>query len=396
MRFDRVKGFMDRLTSWIIPGNSIVIYQDNQKIFEYSSGFSDVEKELPMNGNELLNIYSCSKIATVTAALQLYEKGLFLLDDPLYEYIPEYRHMFIKDAAGNVKDAKNHITLRHLFTMTAGLTYNLKSAGIETAKAITNGKMDTVQTAKCIAQDPLIFEPGTHWNYSLCHDVLAAVVEIISGRRFENYVKENIFEPLGVSEAYYHQSDRTGEKMAQQYLLDINQKINEVDAQRRTAGRNGVLVNVGKETNSFVFGENYDSGGAGLVVSVPDYALLGSALANGGIAPNGEKILSAGTVELLHINQLTEEQQKDFNWPQLKGYGYGLGVRTMVNKAESGTVGNLGEFGWGGAAGATMLVDTRCNLSYFYSHHMLNPQEDYYQPRLRNVVYSCINSNECI
>ena len=72
MRFDRVKGFMDRLTSWIIPGNSIVIYQNNQKIFEYSSGFSDVEKELPMNGNELLNIYSCSKIATVTAALQLY------------------------------------------------------------------------------------------------------------------------------------------------------------------------------------------------------------------------------------------------------------------------------------------------------------------------------------
>lgn len=83
-----------------------------------------------------------------------------------------------------------------------------------------------------------------------------------------------------------------------------------------------------------------------MTAAVPDYALLGSALANGGIAPNGEKILSAGTVELLHINQLTEEQQKDFNWPQLKGYGYGLGVRTMVNKAGSGTVGNLGEFGW--------------------------------------------------
>ena len=92
----------------------------------------------------------------------------------------------------------------------------------------------------------------------------------------------------------------------------------------------------------------------------------------------------------MRTNQLNEKQMKYFNWSQLKGYGYGLGVRTLINKAESGTTGNVGEFGWGGAAGATLLVDPGCKLAYFYSHHMLNPQENYYQPRLRNVVYGCL------
>ena len=82
---------------------------------------------------------------------------------------------------------------------------------------------------------------------------------------------------------------------------------------------------------------------------------------------------------------------KNFNWPQLKGYGYGLGVRTMLNAANAGSNGSFGEFGWGGAAGATVLIDPDLKLSMFYTHHMLNPQEEYYQPRLRNVLYSCVN-----
>ena len=92
----------------------------------------------------------------------------------------------------------------------------------------------------------------------------------------------------------------------------------------------------------------------------------------------------------MRTNQLNEQLLKDLSWPQLKGYGYGLGVRTMIDVAKSGTCGNIGEFGWGGAAGATLLVDPSLNLSMFYTHHMLNPQEAYYQPRLRNVLYTCL------
>ena len=88
---------MDSLTEWIIPGNSVVIYKDGKKVFEYSSGYSDLEKKIKKTGEEQLYIYSCSKVATVTAALQLYEQGKFLLSDPLYEYLPEFKKMYVKD-----------------------------------------------------------------------------------------------------------------------------------------------------------------------------------------------------------------------------------------------------------------------------------------------------------
>ena len=151
----------------------------------------------------------------------------------------------------------------------------------------------------------------------------------------------------------------------------------------------GKIKNVGKRVEH-VLGSEYDSGGAGVTTSVEDYSKFASALANGGVGRNGEKIISAGTIDLLRTNQLGDVQMEDFNWQQLRGYGYGLGVRTLVDVAKSGSCGNIGEFGWGGAAGATVLIDPSVGLSVFYTHHMLNPQEEYYQPRLRNVVYSCI------
>ena len=388
--FAELKKFMNNLTDWRMPGNCITVYIDNKRVFDYSSGYSDIENKIPMTGNELLNIYSCSQVATVTAALQLYEKGIFLLDDPLYEYIPEFHNMYVKDKDGNIIKAKKPITLRHLFTMTAGFTYDMNTKEISEARRITNGKMDTVQVVKCLAREPLIFEPGTCWNYSLCHDVLAAVVEVISGERFENYVRKCIFEPIGIKNVFYHRNDEIKAMMAQQYKYETNTDMTAVEAQMCTGTEKGHIINVGKGIGDFELGKNYDSGGAGIVISVPDYALFGSTLANGGIAPNGEKIISLGSIELMRINQLNEQQMKNFDWSQLKGYGYGLGVRTLVNKAESGTTGNVGEFGWGGAAGATLLVDPGCKLAYFYSHHMLNPQEEYYQPRLRNVIYTCI------
>jgi len=153
----------------------------------------------------------------------------------------------------------------------------------------------------------------------------------------------------------------------------------------------GCVINVGKAV-AHTFGDEYDSGGAGITTSVEDYSRFVSALANWGVGANGERILAKSTVELMRTNQLNAEQLKNFKWSQLKGYGYGLGVRTLIDKAASGSTGNLQEFGWGGAAGATVLVDPQIGLSVFYAHHMLNPQEEYYQPRLRNVVYTCINS----
>ena len=166
--FTDLKNFMDRLTSWIIPGNSMTVYYKNERVFSYSSGFSDVENKQRMQGDELLNIYSCSKVATVTAALQLYEKGFFLLDSPVSEFIPEFSEMTVRDESGAIRKSKNPVTMRHLFTMTAGLSYDLYSPEIQKVRTLTNGRMPTVEVAKGIAKEPLLFEPGEKWNYSLC------------------------------------------------------------------------------------------------------------------------------------------------------------------------------------------------------------------------------------
>ena len=390
MNFTPMKEFMGMLTDWRIPGNSIKITLKNKEVFSFQSGFEDVKNKIPMSENLLFNIYSCSKPITVIAALQLYEKGYFLLDDPLYSFIPEYRDIYINKSNGDRIKANNPITLRHLFTMTSGLTYNTDTAAFKKAKEITNGKMNTLDTIKCLAADGLSFEPGEAWQYGLNHDVLAAVVEVISGKKFRDYVKENILLPLEMKDTYYH-NENVIERVAKQYQYINSNETNIVKQQsdRNNQTKSGRIEEVGKAV-SLIFGEEYDSGGAGITTSVEDYSRFSSALANNGMGENGEQIISSNSIKMLKENQLNEHQIKYFNWPQLRGYGYGLGVRTMIDRVKAGSNGSIGEFGWGGAAGATVLIDTDLNLSMFYTHHMLNPQEEYYQPRLRNVIYSCL------
>ena len=384
MNFEYMKNFMDSLTEWIIPGNSVVIYKDGKKVFEYSSGYSDLEKKIKKTGKEQLYIYSCSKVATVTAALQLYEQGKFLLSDPLYEYLPEFKKMYLKDG-DRIKAAENPITIRDLFTMTAGLSYATNTPAFEKARKLTDGKMDTRTVIKCLAEEPLLFEPGARWNYSLCHDVLAVLAEVVSGMRFSEYMKKHIFEPLDMNNSYYHAPNDV--IISPQYIYEIQDTKNIVELQQKEHTTGVVKRAYG---NELVFGENYDSGGAGIITTVDDYAKFAAALANSGTGLNNNRILSSATVKLMKTNQLNEAQRKTMNWRRLRGYGYGLGVRTLIDKAESGSNSSIGEIGWGGAAGAKIIADTEEKVALFYAHHMLNPQEEYYQPRLRNVLYSCL------
>lgn len=384
MNFEYMKNFMDSLTEWIIPGNSVVIYKDGKKVFEYSSGYSDLEKKIKKTGEEQLYIYSCSKVATVTAALQLYEQGKFLLSDPLYEYLPEFKKMYVKDG-DRIKAAENPITIRDLFTMTAGLSYATNTPAFEKARKLTDGKMDTRTVIKCLAEEPLLFEPGARWNYSLCHDVLAVLAEVVSGMRFSEYMKKYIFEPLDMNNSYYHTPNDV--IISPQYIYEIQDTKNIVELQQKEHTIGVVKRAYG---NELVFGENFDSGGAGIITTVDDYAKFAAALANSGTGLNNNRILSSATVKLMKTNQLNEAQRKTMNWRRLRGYGYGLGVRTLIDKAESGSNSSIGEIGWGGAAGATIIADTEEKVALFYAHHMLNPQEEYYQPRLRNVLYSCL------
>lgn len=391
MDFIKLKKFMDHMAQERTPGNAIEVYLSGKKVFQYESGYSDLENEILLTGEEMYNIYSCTKVATVTAGVQLLEQGKILLTDPLYDYMPEFRVMYVKTPEGDVKRAENAITVGDLFSMTAGFSYNMKTHGFKRAEEVTCGKFDTVETVKCIASDPLIFEPGTHWQYSICHDVLAALISVVSGRKFRDYVKENIFEPLDMNESVFHHTPETLKRTAQQYtfVAEGNENIDAVEAQKSGCSNQGYFKNIGKSVN-YVLGEEYDSGGAGITTTVSDFAKLMAALAGYGKGLTGERILSAYSVDLMRTNRLNEEQSKDFNWRQMAGYGYGLGVRTHISPAKSGVLCNIGEFGWGGAAGATAIIDPTIGLGVFYAQHARNPREVYYQPRLKNVVYSCL------
>lgn len=379
MDFTPLKEFMDHLTAWRIPGNSIRVSIDDKEVFTYQSGYADVETKEPMTTKHLVNLYSCSKPATVTAALQLYEQGKIKLDDPVYAYIPEFRQMHLAD--GSV--AKNPMTLRHLFTMTSGLTYNTKTEAFDKARRLTDGKMDTLTVIRCLAEDPLSFEPGTKWQYSLSHDVLAAVVEVVSGEKFRDYVKHHIFDPLGMENCVYHNED-LWDKMAAQYRFVDGTEGTLVEKQSGQSTKEGGYLQREGWISCHIFGPEYDSGGSGITASVAEYSKFCDALAN-----DGKGILKPETIDLMRTNQIANVDKSLFNWKQLRHYGYGLGVRRLLEIPQDGN-GNIGEFGWGGAAGASLWIDPEYKLSVCYAHHMLNPQEDYYQPRVRNVVYDCL------
>lgn len=391
MDFTPLKDFLDHMAQTRTPGNAVEVYLHNQLVFRYVCGYSDFENKIPLTGEEMFNVYSCSKVATVTAGAQLLERGKFLLTDPLYAYMPEFKDMYIKGEDGHLEKAKNPIRIGDLFSMTAGFTYDTDTEAFRKARQITGGKMDTVETIRCLASEPLAFEPGSHWRYSLCHDVLAAVISIISGKKFRDYMQENIFEPLGIENTVYHQTQETLKRTAELYTFVRDAApADPVDAQAMAcAETKGNFKNIGKKV-SYVFGEEYDSGGAGITTTLSDYAKLAAALGNGGVGITGERILSPYTVNLMRTNRLGTEQLKDFNWQQLAGCGYGLGVRTHIDPAKSGLICNLGEFGWGGAAGSSIFSDPGIGLGVFYVQHIQNPREEYYQPRLRNLVYTCL------
>lgn len=392
MDFKNLKNFMDFMAEKRSPGNAIEVYVDGKQAFKYQSGVSDIETKKTLTGDEYYYIYSCSKVTTVTAGLQLLEQGKFLISDPLYDYIPEYKEMYVKDSNGEIKKAQKPITIGNLFSMTSGLTYNFNTDGFKKARELTNGKMDTDTVIRSIASDPIAFEPGEKWQYGLSHDVLAGLISIITGKKFRDYVKENIFEPLGMNNSMYHPTPDVLSKMASQYTFVPDGQTSDLDlveAQKYGKAESGKFENAGK-VNSHILGEEYDSGGAGVITTVSDYVKIAAALANYGIGLNGEKILSKGSVELMKTDALTDAQRVYLNWGQLSGYSYGFGVRTLMSKAVGGSIGPVGEFGWGGAAGATILCDTENKLAYFYAQHTLNPREEFYQPRLRNVVYSAL------
>ncbi|MBQ7821391.1 MAG: beta-lactamase family protein, partial [Clostridia bacterium] len=256
-----------------------------------------------------------------------------------------------------------------LFTMSAGLDYDLNSAPIRNTREKNNGACPTVETIRALAWQPLGFDPGEHYKYSLCHDVLGALIEIVSGMSFGEYLKKNIFDPLEMSDSTFVLNDEQKKRLMCQYRY------------------NGELGRAEKITTAcpYKLGEGYESGGAGILSTLTDYGKFVDALACGGIGASGARIISEDMLSLMRENQFTDPVRfSDFAKP---GYGYGLGVRTHLDRGASLRPCPLGEFGWGGAAGSQMIIDPVNHLSMFYLQHMLGTPFNI-SDRIVNAIYS--------
>ena len=387
MNFENLKKCMDEhVAHEYRPSVDVLVYRNHELLYRYFTGVKDIENGGEIKGNEQYFIYSMTKMITCCCALQQFEQGKYDLDDPISKWLPEFGKMKITAEALNTENAvkiasgqtagesidvtddgyaKTPITVRHLFTMTAGLDYSLFDEAMKKAKE--EGKTTTQELVRAMASKTLGFEPGTRFRYSLCHDVLGALVEIWSGETLGNYMRKNIFEPLGMKDTFFGVPEDTS-RMPSLY------------------SNYGNPPSFKKENFHCVYNlsPNYESGGAGLTSTTDDYALFLDMVACGGVGKTGARILSPETVKLWGTNHVSGAAADDFDVMR-PGYGYGLGVRVHMYPERSNTISPVGEFGWDGAAGAFAMVDPVNNISLTYFQNVLGFAPD--QCAIRNALY---------
>ena len=365
-----------------IPGYDCAVYHKGECVYRHFDGSSSKEENIPMTGKEIYNIYSSSKLITCVAAMQLWEKGLFDLEDELCKYMPEFTDMKVKDSNGNVYPAKNKIKIKHLFTMSAGFHYDVNCESIKEAYRQTNGRCQTREVMKYLAKECLEFEPGEKFQYSLAHDVLAALVEVLTGKTFGEYVKENIFNPLDMKDSTFLLDDSLLDTVMEQYRYhaDASEELNKLDPEADKYRNNGGFENVGKKIQGYKLGSEYESGGAGCVTTLDDYMKFLEGVRT-------EKVLKGTTFDMMGINQFTDKQLALF-WEKENGYGYGLGVKCPPEGS------HLTNVGWGGAAGAHWFIDKKNEISFCYHQHVLSSPNAGLGENLTTVTTEIILNNK--
>lgn len=381
MNFENLKMLLDEMAGVYYPGIDMCIYKEHKQVFRYQAGYSDVKNKIKVNDKALYYLFSCTKPITCAAALQLFEQGKFLLTDPVSYYLPEFADVKVKekDESGNVRLVcpRRPMIIKDLFTMMSGLNYNLEAPEIAEVMKATNGNNPTREIVKGISKIPLEFHPGESYKYSLSHDVLGALIEVVSGKRLGEYLLENIFEPCEMKHTGFKVTEQIKAQMPILYNYEGKGSFRET-----------------KLENPFIFGEEseYESGGAGLVSCVDDYIKFADAMANGGVSANGERILSPKTIDVMRAPHIPFDNPFDVH-KKIEGYTYGLGVRTFQSNTAGGQLSNIGEFGWDGAANSYVIMDPSEKLSVFCAEFLMNCLNHDAPARYTNLIYSLISMN---
>jgi CubicO group peptidase (beta-lactamase class C family) len=339
-----------------LPGIVVAVARHGKLVYLEALGSMDIAQHTPMRADAVFRIFSMTKAVTGAAVAQLIERGKIRLDDPVSKFIPAFAdvRVFAGGSAANpmLRAPAQPVTIAHLLTHSAGLTYglfgNTPVDSIYRRAALLGATQTIAQFADSIARLPLLSDPGTRWNYSMAMDVLGRVVEVVSGKSFDRYLDEELFTPLGMHETGFHATPVMNGRIATIY----------------SRGPTGVLIadpnliGAGYRADDKVF-----SGGQGLLSTVADYLRFTQMLLNGGEL-DGHRVLARESVAMMMRNHLPPELSP-ITPPPLgtkRGYGQGFGGVVMLDSVAAGLPTSPGEYQWCGYAGTYFWVDRAQDL----------------------------------
>ena len=340
-----------------LAGVAYTVFRRGEVLARNCLGWADVEAAVPLRAEHLFRAFSNTKLVTSCAALQLLEQGRFGLDDPVGQYIPALQDLrVLRPGATHIADtepAREPVRIRHLLTHTAGFTYGFTQPGSPLAKAygdarILHPQLDLAQMVDALGRLPLLFEPGSAWNYSVATDVVGRLVEVVSGRKLDACFREHIFAPLGMDDTFFSVPAQKQERLAALYMGSIKEPL------RPGLRRADHLP----YENAYRTEVPFLGGGGGLVTSLSDYTAFVRALLRGG-AP----ILRPETMQLVTRNQLPAGMWIEFpGQPVQVGRGHSLAAAVVVQETP-GTALARGQVYWGGLAGTKWFFSPREDLA---------------------------------
>jgi CubicO group peptidase (beta-lactamase class C family) len=375
-----------RLAGW-----QVHVTRRGQTVHSCVHGSRDLEAGLPVEQDTLWRIYSMTKPVTAVAAMQLYEQGLVRLNDEVSRWLPEFADMRVL-VGGNAEQPKTvpaaePVRLWHLLTHTAGLTYAFTKSSVldemyrlRGADQLVDWDADLVEMCRRWGSLPLLFEPGTGWNYSVATDVLGRVVEVVTGQRLDEVFAERIFAPLGMKETRWWVDAEDAGRLAALYVPHPG------------TGRAVRYDELGRRATT---APTMLSGGGGLISTAADYARFTSMLVRGGEL-DGERVLGPRTLAYMTRNHLPGGQSLAslgrgmFAETTYDGIGFGLGFGVSVDPVATKVTTTPGEFTWGGLASTAFWVDPAEQLTaHFYTQ--LVPSATYpIRTELRQLVYAAL------
>ncbi len=351
-----------------IAGLSLMVARKGQVVYFDQVGQMDIVSNKPMADDVIFRIYSMTKPIICTALMTLYEQNRFQLFDPVAKYIPAFGQVNVLTSDGTQVELAQPITIHHLLTHTAGLTYDfLEDSPVgelyREARIANDAGRSLAEMIDELTRLPLAFQPGSIWHYSVSIDVLAHLIEVLADQPLDQFLQETLFKPLGLIDTDFHVPLDKQKRLATMYGLPDVCGLNVTLSQLVTAWQNGFNEQIDVSTTyPATKSETFGRGGHGLFSTAADYIRFAQMLLNQGEL-DGVRILSRKTTELMHTNHLPAELRPYLIAPPAAyGYGFGLGSRVLINVAESQKPGSVGEFGWAGAAKTYFWVDPQEEL----------------------------------